>query len=96
MGEVKKKPMRELMPETTAFLDMLRAEFPDAGINEAIRAGMAGEPRFWASENGHQVGTPIELGPDAYVLDAEALAVKAREVRAEAAARAASASKGGR
>ena len=28
-----------------------------------IRAGMAGEPRFFAEENGHQLGTPATIEP---------------------------------
>lgn len=30
---------------------------------DAIRAGMAGEPRFFAEENGHQLGTPATIEP---------------------------------
>lgn len=74
MGERNSKPMRELMPVTTAFLDMLRETFPDAEVAQSIRDGLAGQPRFWASENGYEIGTPITMSPNAFVLDSVALA----------------------
>lgn len=46
------------MPQAAAFIDELRAVFGAEGIDAAIRAGLAGEPgRFWASENGIELGT---------------------------------------
>jgi hypothetical protein len=60
----KKRPgsMREAMPTVAAWIDELRAEFGAEGIDAQIRAGMRGEPVFWASEAGHTVGTPVTKG----------------------------------
>lgn len=53
--------MREQMPVIAALVDDLRAAFGADYINRIVSAGMRGEPVFWASENGHQVGTaPVE------------------------------------
>lgn len=58
------KPMREAMPQVSAFIDELRRVFvgadgrPEPWIAESIRRGMAGEPVFHAVENGNEVGTP--------------------------------------
>lgn len=49
--------MRESMPVTAAFIDELRAAFGRAEIDGQIRAGMKGAGCFWASENGHTVGS---------------------------------------
>lgn len=58
----KPKPMRERMPVVTAGLDQLREVFGTDGINAAIKAGMHGEPgRFWANENGIELGTKGDL-----------------------------------
>lgn len=53
------KSLREEMPETTAFIDSLRAVFGKEMINEQIRKGLKGEATFYASENGHVMGTPV-------------------------------------
>lgn len=45
------------MPQTAAFIDVMRATFGVEGINDSIRRGMRGEATFWARENGHEVGT---------------------------------------
>lgn len=45
------------MPVVTAFIDDLREAFGKADIDAAIRAGMNGQPTFWAIENGIEVGT---------------------------------------
>lgn len=50
------KNAREIMPQTAAWLDELRAVFGADDINAAIKAGMAGQATFWASENGHTLG----------------------------------------
>lgn len=56
----KTKPLRDLMPSTSAFLDECGTAFGFESVGESIRAGMAGLPGFfYASENGHEVGTPI-------------------------------------
>lgn len=49
--------LRDAMPVVTALIDDLRKTFGVAGIDGQIRRGMKGEPRFWASENGHEIGT---------------------------------------
>lgn len=51
------KPLRQAMPETAAFIDACRAAFGADTINAAIKAGINGQPTFWASENGQEVGT---------------------------------------
>lgn len=49
--------LREAMPETAKFIDSLREVFGAEGINQNIKGGMNGVPTFWASENGHEIGT---------------------------------------
>lgn len=53
--------LRTQMPETAAFIDAMRDAFGADEINAAIRAGLDGQPLFWAKENGHEVGTPMAL-----------------------------------
>lgn len=57
-----KGSMREQMPVITDWIDRLREAFGKDSIDSVIRAGMRGEPVFYASENGHMVGTPIPSG----------------------------------
>jgi hypothetical protein len=47
------------MPTVAAWIDQLRDAFGSDVIHNAIRAGQAGEPTFYASENGHELGTPL-------------------------------------
>lgn len=47
------------MPLVAAFIDDMRAAFGAEYINDIIRSGIDGQPVFHASENGHQVGTPL-------------------------------------
>ncbi|WP_034639943.1 hypothetical protein [Chitinilyticum aquatile] len=54
--------LREAMPETTAFIDSLRAVFGADLINRQIKGGMNGQPTFYARENGIEVGTPVVQG----------------------------------
>ncbi|MGY6214969.1 hypothetical protein ACW73L_07390 [Methylolobus aquaticus] len=49
--------LREQMPQTAAFIDDLRAVFGKESVDAQIRAGMRGDPMFWASEAGHEIGT---------------------------------------
>ncbi len=57
--------LREEMPIVAAFIDEMREQFGKAEIDAQIRKGMAGLPVFWASENGHEVGTqPWGLNAD--------------------------------
>lgn len=54
------KPLRETMPETAAFIDACREYFGAANVDPSIKAGIEGQPTFWASENGVTVGTKSE------------------------------------
>jgi len=45
------------MPTCAAFIDSLRDVWGKEMIDAQIRKGMKGEPTFWASENGHEIGT---------------------------------------
>lgn len=54
-----KPSMRDQMPVCAEFIDQLREVFGKDHIDGQIRAGMRGEPTFFASENGHTLGTPI-------------------------------------
>lgn len=51
------KSLRSEMPVVTDFIDALREAFGkemiDAQIGKAVKNG---EPTFWASENGHEIG----------------------------------------
>lgn len=51
------KPMRQSMPTVAAWIDQARAALGADQINPGIKAGMDGQPTFWAEENGQQVGT---------------------------------------
>ena len=51
------KSLREAMPETAAWIDMLRDVFGTEMIHDAIRRGVAGEPTFYATERGQELGT---------------------------------------
>jgi len=48
--------MREQMPQTARFIDGLREAFGADQVDPSIRAGMRGEPRFYAREAGHELG----------------------------------------
>lgn len=51
--------LRKEMPLVAEFIDDLRSAFGPGEIDGAIRAGMQGRPFFWASEGGHEIGTPL-------------------------------------
>lgn len=53
--------LRDEMPATAAFIDDLRDAFGAEDINPSIKGGMAGVPTFYARENGHEIGTPLDL-----------------------------------
>ncbi len=57
-----KGSMREQMPFVAAWIDGLREAFGTESIDRQIRAGMRGSPVFYASENGHTVGTKGKRG----------------------------------
>ena len=49
------------MPEVAEFVAKLREAFGDATVDEAVARGKAGEPTFFARENGRTVSTkPID------------------------------------
>jgi hypothetical protein len=60
------KPLRIAMPLVTEFLDALRENgfFHRQQINESIKAGIDGQPVFWAKENGLEVGTRFQIDPE--------------------------------
>ena len=47
------------MPQTAAFIDVLRAAFGKDAVDPQIRDGLKGEPTFWAKENGREIGTRV-------------------------------------
>lgn len=53
----KTQNLREAMPLTTGFIDALRAAFGADAINPSIKSGINGQPTFYATENGIEVGT---------------------------------------
>ncbi len=57
-----KGSLREEMPITTAWIDDLRKTFGRAYIDAIVRQGLRGEPVFFASENGHVIGTAAPVG----------------------------------
>lgn len=57
-----KGSMRDLMPQTAAFIDELREVFGADQIDPSIRLGLAGVPfKFHATEGGHELGTSCEI-----------------------------------
>lgn len=58
------KPLRQSMPTTTAFIDAMRDAFGSDAINAQIKAGIAGQPTFWAKENGQEIGTRASHSAD--------------------------------
>ncbi len=57
-----KGELRDRMPTVTAIIDGFREVFGKDYIDGIIRAGIKGKPVFFASENGHTVGTPVPVG----------------------------------
>lgn len=57
---MRKKPLRETMPTVAGWIDGLREAFGTDQINASIRAGMEGQPTFFAAEGGAEVGTPLD------------------------------------
>ena len=54
-----KVSMRDKMPGVSAFIDAMREAFGKEEIDKQIRAGLKGEPVFYARENGYVLGTPF-------------------------------------
>ena len=51
-GEKGQGSMRELMPQTAAWIDELREAFGRETIDQIVRAGMQGKGGFWVEETG--------------------------------------------
>lgn len=52
-----KKEIREKMPAMAAFLDDLASAFGEEAVWSQVEKGIAGEPTFFARENGKRIGT---------------------------------------
>jgi hypothetical protein len=65
--------MREAMPEVAGVIDTLRDVFGRDSVDASLSLGLAGEPMFYATEAGHEVGTRVTV--------AESDAVRALRVR---------------
>lgn len=57
-----KTNMRDAMPICAEWVDKMREVFGVREVNAAIRRGMAGGQGFYATENGHTLGTPVVQG----------------------------------
>lgn len=64
-----RKPVSHPMPEIAAFVADLKSAFGEREIDEAIRRGKAGEPTFYACENGLSVGTASLMETDVWRVD---------------------------
>jgi hypothetical protein len=58
------KNLRAEMPTVAAWIDELREAFGVDQINQSIKAGINGQPTFYASENGHEIGTASRHAPE--------------------------------
>jgi len=59
---MKQKEFKEKMPVMAAFVEQLVEVFGKESIHGQIRKGLQGEPVFYATENGHEIGTPVDSG----------------------------------
>jgi len=50
------KSLRDEMPWTAGIIDELRQALGKDVVDGQIRKGMKGQPTFWASENGQEIG----------------------------------------
>jgi hypothetical protein len=48
------------MPTVAGWVDELRDGFDAVAVNAAIRAALDGQPTFFATEGGAEVGTPLD------------------------------------
>ncbi|CAD6546740.1 hypothetical protein [Paraburkholderia metrosideri] len=64
-----RKPVSHPMPETAAFVAGMKLAFGEQEINEAMRRAEAGEPTFYACENGYSVGTAAPAATGAWRAD---------------------------
>ncbi len=53
------RSLRSDMPLVTEFIDAVREAFGRPAVDAAIRAGLDGQPSFWASENGLEIGARL-------------------------------------
>lgn len=60
---MKQKELRQKMPEIADWLDAMVEVFGKESVHGQVRRGLAGEPMFYAEENGHTVGTRIPVNP---------------------------------
>jgi len=63
------KTLRLSMPHTAAWIDALRVAFGATQVDSAIRAGIDGQPTFYASENGQEIGTQCPPAAHSYSAD---------------------------
>lgn len=78
---MKQKEFKEKMPTVAAWVDDLVAVFGAEAIHGQIRKGLKGEPVFFASENGYEIGAPVDVGARWSVsFDSAGMAV-AREIK---------------
>ena len=61
-----REPVSHPMPEIAAFVAQMKSALGEQEINEAIRQGKAGEPTFYAAENGRTVGTASPVTANAW------------------------------
>ncbi|SDR55112.1 hypothetical protein SAMN05443245_7597 [Paraburkholderia fungorum] len=64
-----RKPVGHPMPEIAEFVAGMNRVFGETEIDEAIRRGKAGEPTFYARENGRTVGTPSHGQTNVWAVD---------------------------
>ncbi|CAE6807195.1 hypothetical protein [Paraburkholderia haematera] len=64
-----RKAVSHPMPEIAAFVAGMKSAFGEQEIDETIRRGRAGEPTFFASENGHSVGTARPVATNVWRVD---------------------------
>jgi hypothetical protein len=53
---LKQRELKEKMPGVAAFLDWACDAFGKESVHGQVREALAGEPVFYASENGYEIG----------------------------------------
>lgn len=82
-----RKPLRESMPITTAFIDECREVFGEDMVNAQIKLGMQGAQTFHATENGQEVGAPMPSFDELKGITLDRMVIYSREEIAARAAR---------
>ncbi|MFM0509272.1 hypothetical protein [Paraburkholderia sp. RL17-373-BIF-A] len=59
------------MPEVATFTSAMRNAFGDECVDDAVRRGKAGEPTFYARENGRTVGTASPANDNVWRVNAD-------------------------